>query len=62
MRDNTSLASTLTVPTSNGCPLRWPDDFFDDRVILLAARLVDHIVLVFANARLVGGNNDDAEL
>ena len=38
------------------------DDLVDDGVVLLPARLVDDVVLVLAHARLVGGNDDDAEL
>ena len=37
-------------------------DLFDHRVVLLALRAIDHVVVIGANDRLVRRHNDDIEL
>ena len=51
MRDSVSDASTLAVPTSTGKPeLVQAARLLDDRVVLLAPRLVDEVLPVVADA------------
>ena len=51
------------VPTSTGWPVSCAlGDLLDDRVVLLAPRLVDEVVLVVADHRPVGRDRHDLEL
>ena len=57
------LFSTLVVPTRTGCPRSWySSDLVDDRVELLALGLVDEVLVVGADDRLVRRDRDDVEL
>jgi hypothetical protein len=63
IRESTSLASTLTVPTSTWLlPRVRRADFLEHRVEFLAPRLVNEIVHVLADARAIRGNDGDSQL